>query len=73
MSRADMGAVIQRITDAPTVSVDDAAAVLGIGRSTAYNGVASGEIPSIRVGRRVRVPSNWIRERLSLDDSAGVR
>jgi excisionase family DNA binding protein len=39
-----------------TISVDEAAAVLGVERHTAYNGVKRGDIPSIRVGRRIRVP-----------------
>lgn len=41
----------------PTLTVERAAKVLGIGRSSAYEGVRSGEIPSIRVGRRVLVPT----------------
>ena len=39
-----------------TATVEEAATVLGIGRNTAYEGIRSGEIPSIRVGRRVLVP-----------------
>jgi excisionase family DNA binding protein len=39
-----------------TISVDEAAAALGINRGTAYQGVRDGDIPSIRVGRRIRVP-----------------
>jgi excisionase family DNA binding protein len=34
----------------------DAGEVLGIGRALIYSGIASGEIPSVRVGRRVLVP-----------------
>jgi excisionase family DNA binding protein len=41
---------------AQTISVDEAAAILGVERHTAYAGVKRGEIPSIRVGRRIRVP-----------------
>jgi excisionase family DNA binding protein len=41
----------------PTLSVDEAAAVLGIGRASAYEGVRRGEIPSIRIGRLLRVPT----------------
>lgn len=57
---------------APTVSVDDAGRVLGIGRSSAYAAVRSGEIPSFRIGRRVRVPAVWVRAQLRLDDVAAV-
>lgn len=39
-----------------TVSVPTAAAILGVGRNTAYTAVRLGHIPSIRVGRRIVVP-----------------
>ena len=44
-------------TTEPTVSVERTAECLGIGRSLAYEAVRSGEIPSIRVGSRIRVPT----------------
>ncbi len=39
-----------------TYSVEEAAKILGIGRSAAYQAVRTGEIPSIRIGRRLLVP-----------------
>jgi excisionase family DNA binding protein len=39
-----------------TYDVDEAARILGIGRSAAYEAVRRGEIPSIRLGKRVVVP-----------------
>ena len=39
-----------------TVSVEEAARLLGIGRSLAYEMVREGKIPSLRFGRRVVVP-----------------
>lgn len=45
----------------------EAAQVLGIGRSLIYELIARGEIPSVRLGRCLRVPieslQQWIRER----------
>lgn len=38
-----------------TISVEQAAFLLGISRQGAYNAVDNGEIEAIRVGRRVRV------------------
>ena len=38
-----------------TLTVDEAAALLGIGRSTAYDAVNRGELPCVRVGRRLLV------------------
>ncbi len=42
--------------DCLTLSVTQAARILGVGRNTAYEAVRTGAIPSIRVGRRVLVP-----------------
>ena len=39
-----------------TLTVDQAAAILGIARSSAYEAVRRGDIPAVRVGRRVLVP-----------------
>jgi excisionase family DNA binding protein len=39
-----------------TLTVLEAAKVLGIGRSTAYTAVREGTLPVIRVGRRYVVP-----------------
>ncbi len=49
-----------------TVSVAEAAAILGIGKSAAYEAVHSGDIPSIRVGRR------WLVPRAALDQMLAV-
>lgn len=39
-----------------TMSVESAAQRLGIGIATAYRGIRNGEIPSIRIGKRILVP-----------------
>jgi excisionase family DNA binding protein len=46
-----------------TLTVEEAAVKLGIGRNSAYEGVRSGEIPSVRIGKRIVVPSRAL-ERL---------
>jgi excisionase family DNA binding protein len=51
----------------PTVSVDEAAIVLGVSRGTAYDAVERGELPSIRVGRRIRVPTASLARLVGLD------
>lgn len=38
------------------LTVEEAATILRIGRSTAYEAVRRGEIPSIRIGGRIRIP-----------------
>jgi excisionase family DNA binding protein len=47
-----------------TVDVPTACKILGIGRQAGYAGVRSGEIPSIRVGRLVKVPLPALRRML---------
>ena len=37
-------------------TVTEAAEILGISRPTAFQGVERGEIPHIRVGRRILIP-----------------
>ena len=39
-----------------TLTVEEAAKLLGIGRQLAYDRVKTGEIPAIRIGRRLLVP-----------------
>jgi excisionase family DNA binding protein len=54
----------------PTMSVEEAAQALGIGRSACYECVRRGEVPSIRLGRRLRVPTAALRLLLALDPEA---
>jgi excisionase family DNA binding protein len=48
----------------------EAAVLLGIGRSTLYALLAAGVIPSIRIGRAVRVPvdqlKDWLRRQAEM-------
>jgi excisionase family DNA binding protein len=39
-----------------TVTVDQAAEILGIGRFLAYEMVKEGKIPALRFGRKIRIP-----------------
>ncbi|MCX7626429.1 MAG: helix-turn-helix domain-containing protein [Candidatus Sumerlaeaceae bacterium] len=52
--------------------VTEVAHLLGISRAKAYALVASGELPSIRIGRSVRVPraalGHWIQRRMGNDE-----
>ena len=52
-----------------TMTVEQAAEVLGISRTLAYEAVRRGEIPSIRIGRRVLVPVARLESMLSAPDS----
>ena len=43
-----------------TYTVDEAATILGIGRTAAYAAIGRGEIRAVRVGRRLLVPRHVI-------------
>jgi excisionase family DNA binding protein len=45
-----------------TMSVEEASEALGISRSLAYELVRRGEIPSLRLGRRIVVPVRALEE-----------
>ena len=47
-----------------TYSVAETAQVLGIGRNLAYALIARGDLPSIRLGRRIVVPIRAVEVRL---------
>ncbi|WP_342111727.1 DNA-binding protein [Methylobacterium sp. SI9] len=50
----------------PTVDVQLAGRVLGVGKNAAYKAVGNGTIPTITVGGRKRVPTAKLREMLGL-------
>jgi len=50
-----------------TLTVEQAAQVLGIGRSTAYELVRSGDLKHIRLRRRIVIPVAHLAERLGVD------
>jgi excisionase family DNA binding protein len=39
-----------------TLDVDEAAKLLGLSRNAAYAAVAAGQLPAIRLGRRIVIP-----------------
>ena len=54
-----------------TLDVKDVAKILGVSTRTAYNLVQSGKIPSIRIGRRIKVPEDafykWLNEKAGME------
>jgi excisionase family DNA binding protein len=59
---------IRAATARATYSVDEAAAKLGLNRNSAYAGVKSGAIPSIRVGGRLLVPKAPLDRMLGIEE-----
>jgi excisionase family DNA binding protein len=49
-------------------TVEEAAALLQIGRSAAYEAVRRGDLPSIRLGRSLRVPRHQLEALLGLQN-----
>lgn len=52
-----------------TVTVTEAAELLGISRGMAYECVRTGELPSVRLGGRILVPRQRLDELLAGGDS----
>ena len=53
--------------DQPTLTVEEVAAILGTGRTATYDAIRRGELPSIKVGRKLVVPTAAVRRLLELD------
>lgn len=51
-----------------TITVDEAAAALGLGRTATYDAVRRGEIESVRLGRKILVPTAPLLRLLGLED-----
>lgn len=60
----DVGRMVERLT----VTVEEAAAMLGISRTTAYGCASRNEIPTVRLGRRVVVPTAALMTMLRIDE-----
>ena len=65
-----MTAEAAALSEPETLSVEEAARVLGIGRNQAYEACARGDIPSLRIGKRILVPRRRLLELLSTPESA---
>jgi excisionase family DNA binding protein len=55
---------VEQILSKPTATAEEVAMIFGLGRGQAYKSIREGEIRSIRMGRRVMVPTAAIREKL---------
>lgn len=55
-----------------TVTVEEAAALIGLGRSAAYEAARRGDLPTLRMGRRIFVPVPRLLAMLERDDQNPV-
>ncbi len=61
-------ALREYLESVPTVSVEFTGKAMGISRPAAFRAAATGEIPTIKLGRRRLVPSVWLQHVLMLDE-----
>jgi excisionase family DNA binding protein len=52
--------------DALTISVEECAKALGISKVSAYAAVKRGDLPTVRIGRRILVPRRALEEMLEV-------
>lgn len=46
--------------DNPTMSVNQVAEALGVGKNLVYAAIRAGRIPNVGLGRTVRIPTGWL-------------
>lgn len=57
----------------PTLSVERAGRLLGLCRRSAYKAAANGELPTLKFGRRLVVPTPRLLELLGVDAAAAAK
>jgi len=58
------------VSERLTLTVEEAARLLGISRNSAYEAARRGELPAIRLGRRILVPRSRLEAMLEQTDAA---
>jgi excisionase family DNA binding protein len=53
--------------------IDEVAALIGVSRTTAYALVNKGEIPSVRIGGLLRIPSDALRKMIEQRTASEAR
>lgn len=62
-----------QLTEYPaTITVEEAAELVGMSRSAAYRAAARGQLPTVRLGRPLRVPTAKFLAMLGLDGEPGL-
>lgn len=63
--------MLPQAEDQPTVLLwPDAGKALNLSRSATYDAAARGDIPTVRIGRAIRVPTAALRRMLALDETS---
>jgi hypothetical protein len=61
---------VREILSKPTATVPQAVRALGIGKSAGYEAARTGQIPTLRFGRRLVVPTAWLRQQLGIESES---
>jgi hypothetical protein len=62
--------LLKALTDKLSVSVETAGKAFNLSRNKAYDACKSGQIPSIRIGGKIVVPTAPLRKMLGIDAAA---
>lgn len=77
LSAASAATGLDELGGRATITVEEAAAILGIGRSAAYEAARRGQLPTRRLGRRLFVPVpallRWLGDEEPTVDGSGDR
>ena len=55
----------------PVLTVPEAGRIVGLSRDAAYRAARTGELPTVRYGRSLRVPTAALLRQLGLDSPSG--
>ena len=66
------GARLPDPLETPTLSVTQAGEILGLCKQSAYSAAQRGEIPTLRIGRRIIVPTARLLRMLGADQGAAA-
>jgi excisionase family DNA binding protein len=64
-------ALLEQLQHSATCSIEEAATLLCIGRSTAYAAARDGSLPTVRLSKRLLVPTAKLLAMLGLETDAG--
>jgi hypothetical protein len=64
-----MDEIKRELVEKLSVSVPRAGqALAGLGRNASYEAAQRGDIPTIRIGKRLAVPTSWLRQKLGISE-----
>jgi excisionase family DNA binding protein len=64
---------ISAILEKPTCTVEEFSRIFGLSKNPAYEAIRRGDVPSIRLGGSIRIPTAHIRAKLGLEPLRGAK